>query len=221
MGYSIFELNIFLSKSYFAVPVKSSFLIFSGLFLRYALIKTGQLWANSYSQTATFMLLPVVTYVITTVIAGNIALSLGMVGALSIVRFRNPVKSPLELVMFFLLITLGISAAPKFQWAVVLLLTSVAVLFFIYLLNIFFKKYLNKDFYGVSFSEGNELSTLEIESEDIDLPIYNDKNLISYSVDGKIATYRLASINDKELKSQIQLLKNNNKTKKIELHLAK
>ena len=42
------------------------------------------------------------------VISSSIALSLGMVGALSIVRFRTPVKNPIELVMYFLLITMGI-----------------------------------------------------------------------------------------------------------------
>ena len=56
----------------------------------------------------TFVLLPPIGYLITEVISSNIALSLGMVGALSIVRFRTPVKSPLELVNYFMLITIGI-----------------------------------------------------------------------------------------------------------------
>ena len=46
--------------------------------------------------------------VITSSISNNIALSLGMVGALSIVRFRTPVKNPFELIVYFFLITLGI-----------------------------------------------------------------------------------------------------------------
>ena len=58
-----------------------------------------------------FLLLPIVTYAITSVISDNIALSLGMVGALSIVRFRNPVRSPFELSVYFLLISLGICAS--------------------------------------------------------------------------------------------------------------
>ena len=71
-------------------------LIFGGLLLRFALTLTGQAWAKSHAQTVAFMILPVITYVITKTIAGNIALSLGMIGALSIVRFRHPVKSALE-----------------------------------------------------------------------------------------------------------------------------
>ena len=76
-------------------------LLVSGLLLRYSLIYAGQSWAKSHSQTVAFLILPVITYVITKTIAGNIALSLGMIGALSIVRFRHPVKSALELIMYF------------------------------------------------------------------------------------------------------------------------
>ena len=82
-------------------------LISSGLIIRYSLTLTGQAWAKSHAQTVAFMILPVITYVITKTIAGNIALSLGMIGALSIVRFRHPVKSALELIIYFDLITVG------------------------------------------------------------------------------------------------------------------
>ena len=78
-------------------------LIGSGFLFRTALIYTGQLWAKSHAQTVSFLVLPLITYVITNTIANNIALSLGMIGALSIVRFRHPVKSPLELIMYFAL----------------------------------------------------------------------------------------------------------------------
>ena len=74
------------------------------------------------SHTSTLTILPIITYVITNVIAGNIALSLGMVGALSIVRFRNPVRSPLELTVYFSSITMGIAAAVNIYWAIELFL---------------------------------------------------------------------------------------------------
>ena len=88
-------------------------LLTSGLLLRYSLTFTGQAWAKSHSQTVTFLILPVITYVITKTISGNIALSLGMIGALSIVRFRHPVKSALELIMYFDLITVGIAMSVR------------------------------------------------------------------------------------------------------------
>ena len=83
-------------------------LVSSGLILRFSLSLTGQAWARSHAQTVAFMILPVITYVITKTISGNIALSLGMVGALSIIRFRNPVKNPFELVSYFLLLSIGV-----------------------------------------------------------------------------------------------------------------
>ena len=55
-------------------------------------------------------MLPVLGLVITVVIGSNIALSLGMIGALSIIRFRTPVRSSYELTIYFLLLTIGISA---------------------------------------------------------------------------------------------------------------
>ena len=76
--------------------------IFLGAFVSFSLILSGQRWAKSFSNITTFCLLPLIGLVITTVISGNIALSLGMVGALSIIRFRHPVKSPLELSIYFL-----------------------------------------------------------------------------------------------------------------------
>ena len=65
-----------------------------------------------------FMLLPPITFVVTKLISGNITLSLGMVGALSIVRFRNPVKSSLELTIYFLLITIGIACSVFYKWGI-------------------------------------------------------------------------------------------------------
>ena len=104
-------------------------LIFGGLSLRFALTISGQAWAKSHAQTVAFMILPVITYVITNTIAGNIALSLGMIGALSIVRFRHPVKSALELIMYFDLITIGIATSVRTKWAIQLILCTIVIIF--------------------------------------------------------------------------------------------
>ena len=78
-----------------------------------ALLGAGQKWAKTYSNTVTYLLLPSIGLVIVRVISESIALSLGMIGALSIVRFRHPVKSPLELVIYFLLLTVGVSLTTR------------------------------------------------------------------------------------------------------------
>ena len=75
-------------------------------------------WINTFHVFLTYVLLPIITYVVTKIISNNIALALGMVGALSIVRFRNPVKSPFELTMYFALITTGIAMSVNREFAI-------------------------------------------------------------------------------------------------------
>ena len=139
-------------------------LVISGLLLRFTLTFTGQAWAKSHAQTVTFMVLPVITYIITKTISGNIALSLGMIGALSIVRFRHPVKSALELVMYFCLITIGIATSVRTKWAIQLILCTVLIIFIVKIVQTLSKKF-GRSFYNVSFNEGNVSNTLEIISK--------------------------------------------------------
>ena len=192
--------------------VPLSILIIGGLLLRYSLTLTGQAWAKSHSQTVAFMILPVITYVITKTIAGNIALSLGMIGALSIVRFRHPVKSALELIMYFDLITIGIATSVRTKWAIQLILCTIAIIFAVKIAQKIIQKF-GKSFYSVSFNEGISLNSIEISTkEKIDL-IENNKNLVSLynNTFEKEIVYRLAFENKNELnqfKKEIEGSKN-------------
>ena len=153
-------------------------LIFGGLLLRFALTLTGQTWAKSHAQTVAFMILPVITYVITKTITGNIALSLGMIGALSIVRFRHPVKSALELIMYFDLITIGIATSVRTKWAIQLIICTIAIIFIVKIVQKISQKY-GKSFYSISFNEGIALNSIEVfAKEKIDL-IESNNNLVS------------------------------------------
>ena len=87
------------------------FLVVAGLIIRQSLVFVGQIWANTYHHLATYLLLPGIAFVITKIIKQDIALSLGMIGALSIVRFRTPIKEPEELLYLFLSIGLGVGFA--------------------------------------------------------------------------------------------------------------
>lgn len=62
-----------------------------------------------YSNFITFPLLGLSIVMIITIIKSSIALSLGLVGALSIVRFRTPIKNSEELIYYFLIIGLSIA----------------------------------------------------------------------------------------------------------------
>ena len=80
-----------------------------GISLNYIYSFAGFRWVDSLGQKILFLLMAPAMTVIAWTISGNLGLSLGMIGALSIVRFRTPIKSPLELVVYFVLIVIGIS----------------------------------------------------------------------------------------------------------------
>lgn len=71
-------------------------------------IRYGRSISNRRKFSATFIPLALATMLIITVIKTSIALSLGLVGALSIVRFRAAIKDPEELTYLFLIIGLGV-----------------------------------------------------------------------------------------------------------------
>jgi|TARA_Y100000389_G_C17357180_1_gene461754 hypothetical protein len=125
-----------------------SLIILSSLFYIIIFFITKNYWALSSSMKNIILILPITSFIITKVIAGNIALSLGMVGALSIVRFRHPVRSPFELVIYFVLIAQGITYGVSLKWGVVL--TTVVGL--IILVNYFFKSFISNELENISIS---------------------------------------------------------------------
>ena len=176
-------------------------LLFSmSLYLRILLQIMGQAWIKTIAHTATLVVLPILTYVITSVIAGNIALSLGMIGALSIVRFRNPVRSPLELSVYFCAITMGITAAVSLSWLVILISSITIVSIGLYAANFLVKVVTGKPFFIASFSEGNALSTLQVVAKEEVNVLDIDDSLTSKIISEHEVSYALASANFKRLK---------------------
>tara|TARA_B100001248_G_scaffold210755_1_gene164955 strand:- start:3327 stop:3971 length:645 start_codon:yes stop_codon:yes gene_type:complete len=196
------------------------FLVISGLIIRQSLVFVGQIWANTYHHLATYLLLPGIAFVITKIIKQDIALSLGMIGALSIVRFRNPVKSPFELVIFFGLLTLGIVAGVEVKIAAMLLALIVIVIFGIHIFDNIFS-YFGKSFTNYSFNEANQLYSLEVLSKKkVDL-IENNKNLINlyFNKENGEYSYRLIFKNRKELYQVKDTLDNSSDVVSIKLDL--
>ena len=150
-----------------------------GYLLRYSLTIANQKWVTTYHQTLTFCLLPPIASIITTLISSNIALSLGMIGALSIVRFRTPVKSPLELVMFFALITIGIGVSVNYKLAAML---TFIIILLISLFTFLQKYYKNKktNFINSSYDEGSIAHTIEVKSKKKVEDLESNDNLESY-----------------------------------------
>lgn len=195
-------------------------ILLGGYFLRLSLISSGQAWAKSYAQTVSFFLLPIITYVITKVIYGNIALSLGMIGALSIVRFRHPVKSALELIIYFNLITVGIATSVNNLYAAILVVLSISVIYLIKYLQIFFTKDDGNTFYNISFNEGIEYNKLEITSSVKIDEIEKNNNLksIIHDTNTKEFFYRLSFENKNKLKSFKEQIENIDGINKIDVN---
>ena len=168
-------------------------LLLLSLYVRILLQSMGQNWIKTIAHTATIVLLPILTYVITSVISGNIALSLGMVGALSIVRFRNPVRSPLELSVYFGSIAMGISAAVSIKWLLLLMGAVTFASLVLYLSNLLCKKFYGEAFFIISFSEGNALSTLNVVTQ-CEIDFLNVHDFLTSKVKTEQGiTYTLAS----------------------------
>jgi len=194
-------------------------LIFLGLVLRVTLQIFGQSWIRTKAHTATILILPIITYVITNVISGNIALSLGMVGALSIVRFRNPVRSPLELSVYFGSITMGIAASVSLSWLMVLVIAVFMATISLIIVNKLSTSLLAVPFFNTSFSEGNSLSSLGITSQ-VSIDSLDEHQLLQSKVvsntEGKIIYY-LSSVDFERLRKLQNEIQLNQDVQRIEL----
>jgi hypothetical protein len=71
-------------------------------------INFGNSLSNRQAFAKNFIILGITTMIIITIVKSSLALSLGLVGALSIVRFRTAIKEPEELGYLFFVISLGL-----------------------------------------------------------------------------------------------------------------
>jgi hypothetical protein len=82
--------------------------VFMSLALRWHFQRFGSTLSNREEFAQVFPFILLTTILIITVVKSSLALSLGLVGALSIVRFRTPIKEPEELAYLFMAIAIGL-----------------------------------------------------------------------------------------------------------------
>ena len=97
----------------------------SVIYLVYQKFYVGVIFSRSFAVTLVGM--TVLTCMVTLAISSNIVISLGMVGALSIVRFRTAIKDPMDLLYLFWAITSGITAGAG-MYALTLLTAVIIIL---------------------------------------------------------------------------------------------
>jgi hypothetical protein len=78
------------------------------LLIQFVYLKFSTSLSNKLDFSKNFIILGVATTLVITIVKSSLALSLGLVGALSIVRFRAAIKEPEELVYLFLIIATGL-----------------------------------------------------------------------------------------------------------------
>jgi hypothetical protein len=159
----------------FLLLIKIVFCALGGLIVTYTHSKFSYNWLRNNFNLYVGITLPIIGLVITTVIGSNIALSIGMIGALSIVRFRTPIRTPYELVHYFSLLTIGISA--KVDLSITLVLVTL-----LSILPYFIKKF---SFANLNKSQENGKISLNFQGsiKEADFKkIINDKNIKNYSV---------------------------------------
>ena len=104
-------LNNISSVSYVDIIVALVLAFAIGLFIFFVYKKTfsGVMYSSSFGVT--LVALTMITTLVILAVTSNVVLSLGMVGALSIVRFRTAIKEPLDIAFLFWAIAVGIVLA--------------------------------------------------------------------------------------------------------------
>ena len=119
--------NIELSTSQILIVMFFSLLVGIYIYLVYRFLTKKTFYSKSFNMS--LVLMSVITAAIILTVQSSVVISLGMVGALSIVRFRTAVKDPMDLVFLFWSISVGIiCGAGLVEVAIILSLAATAVI---------------------------------------------------------------------------------------------
>ena len=106
-------------------------------------VKYGRSLSNRRSLANNFVIITATTMFVIVVVKSSLALSLGLVGALSIVRFRTALKEPEELGYMFFCIAIGLGLGAGQRFVTLAIYTVVAAI--IILMGLFSRKSLNQN----------------------------------------------------------------------------
>ena len=145
-------------------------------------IRYSSTLSNRIQFSKNFVILGVTTCIVIMIVKSSLALSLGLVGALSIVRFRAAIKEPEELVYLFLIIATGLGCgAGQLKITVVGIIFALLIIF-VYSVFLKRKKIKNIDSVNLAIIINQNISDLNIKKiiEDIK-KISNELNFVSMS----------------------------------------
>ena len=220
--------NFFLNSSIdinignFIIAILLSLILAYLIKFTYIRVSTSLNDKEHFSET--FVPLAIITTLVITVIKFSLALSLGLVGALSIVRFRAAIKEPEELVYLFFIIGIGLAnGANQFLVSILATVITISILYFRKLYN---------DKIKVNNITASSTNILQIQikkgSNNLEEIINQLKNKVEYiklkslSSDEELAQYNFwFDINKKEFSSfikKIEEISSKNKNVSIQIY---
>ena len=163
-----------------------AFLVSLIIYLTYKNTYTGVLYNPRFNVS--LIMITMITTMVMVVIGSNISVSLGMVGALSIIRFRTAVKDPRDTAFIFWCVVSGLACGTQNYTIVIVGSVFICLIFFL------FKKFINKNNKYVLIIKGKSFDLKEVEKT-------LDKKLKDYICKGKyISVNGMETIYDVKIK---------------------
>lgn len=203
----------------FITAIFFSFLL--ATIIKFTYMKVSRSLNDKEHFSEIFVPLAIITTLVITVVKFSLALSLGLVGALSIVRFRAAIKEPEELVYLFFVIGVGLAnGANQFLVAIIATVLTVSILFFR-------KIYADRNSKNTVIE--NSINILQIQTKKDAEKLINDLkkdvkylNLKSFSSDVNLNQYNfwfdIESKNLFHFMKKIEKITSNNKDIKIQIY---
>ena len=190
------ELDLFSVIFNFIMCVLMSF-IARLFYIKYSTSLTGK-----HHIGTVIPILSTIVFLVILIVKSSLALSLGLVGALSIVRFRTPIKEPEELVYLFLSIAIGLGYAAGYTFLTTIITLAILGMIFFWLSN---RKIDNKNEYNLILSWENESINFEKITDEI-MEISSSLKLIRFNKGplNKTASFMIVPNNDVNLDKMIE-----------------
>ena len=155
-------------------------------------LKYSNSYSNKFDFSKNFIILGLATTLVITIVKSSLALSLGLVGALSIVRFRAAIKDPEELVYLFLVIATGLGCG-----AGQIKITLIGILASLLIIIIYSKFWKKKKFTRGEVLNSSLVFSRQVLKSDIDKiinklsPLCEEIEFISFSSTSSSTTVNL------------------------------
>jgi len=147
------------------------------LILEYTYSRCAKSLSNRKAFGANFFLIAFTTMLIISIVKSSLALSLGLVGALSIVRFRSAIKEPEELAYLFFTIAIGLGLGANQR--IITVIGSIVLLSIIWLRFLSFPKSRKQNLYLTISSIGDGKPNLKSIDSEV-LGIFKSSKLVRY-----------------------------------------